>query len=231
MKMRPEAEQKLRASFQRRADEQAERYDAQLAHAAQLAARFGCGRVAGVFSGEAGGNVRPKTYVVALLPLAGIALIIAATVARLPVPMPLYFAYPFLAGAWIGLSFWLGREPKRRVWFYAFTEGFMLLDNPPVDIAPVRWNQVAHVGEVWTEVYRPGDEDSGTPVLSAYRLRLADGRTRQISRSFKNVQDPYLEIGQLFRTLSPGKVGKTMPTFPNIDEIIATYSNKPTPGA
>jgi hypothetical protein len=31
-------------------------------------------------------------------------------------------------------------------------------------------------------------------------------------------------MGQLFRTLAPGTVGKTMPKFPTIDEIIATYA-------
>lgn len=37
--MRPEAEQRLRAGFQRRVDKQRERYAPQLAHAGQLAAR------------------------------------------------------------------------------------------------------------------------------------------------------------------------------------------------
>jgi hypothetical protein len=227
MKMRPEAEQKLRAGFQRRVDEQAQRYAQQLAHAAQLAARFGCGEVTGVFSMEAGGDPRPRTYVLALLPpLAGIPLLIAAAAAGVRGLMPLFIGFPFAAGAWIGLNFLLGRKPKRRVWLYAFTDGFMVVDNPPVDSAPVRWSQVIGVGQVWTEVFRPGDEDTGTPELAAYRLRLADGRTRDISRSFRNVQDPYREMGQLFRTLAPNVIGKTMPRFPTIDEIIAAFAKR-----
>ena len=47
--MRPEAERRLREGFQRRVDEQASRYAAQLAQARQQAARFECGEVAGVF--------------------------------------------------------------------------------------------------------------------------------------------------------------------------------------
>jgi hypothetical protein len=229
--MRPEAERKLRAGFQRRVDEQSERYAAQLAHAGQLAARFGCGEVIGVFSGEAGGELRRGTFVVGLLPLAAIPVLIAAAAARIPGVLPLLLAFPFIAGAWIGVSFWRGREPKRRIWFYAFAEGFMLLDNPPPDAAPVRWNQVTEVRQVWTEVYRPGDEDSPTPTLAAYRLRSADGRVHEVTRSFRNVRDPYREMGQLFRTLAPGTVGKTMPRFPTIDEIIAGYAGRPGPGA
>lgn len=232
MKMRPEAEQKLRAGFQRRVDEQAQRYAEQLAHAAQLAARFGCGEVTGVFSTEAGGGPQPRTYVIALLPpLAGIPLLIAAAAAGVRGLMPLFILFPFAAGAWIGLNFLLGREPKRRVWFYAFTEGFMLLDNPPADPGPVRWSQVTGVSAIWTEVFDEPGEGESRQVVGGYRLRLADGRAIEVTRSFRNVQDPYREMGQLFRTLSPGVIGKTMPKFPTIDEIIASYANKPVPGA
>jgi hypothetical protein len=90
----------------------------------------------------------------------------------------------------------------------------------------VRWSQVTEIGEVWTNSYSPGDEDP-TPVLSAYHLRLADGRAIEISRDFKNVQDPYREMGQLFRGLAPNTIGKTMPRFFTIDEILATYGRTP----
>jgi hypothetical protein len=60
---RPVAEQKLRAGFQRRVDRQAERYAGQLRHAEQLAIRLERGKVAGVFSGQAGGGVRRGAYV------------------------------------------------------------------------------------------------------------------------------------------------------------------------
>ena len=89
------------------------------------------------------------------------------------------------------------------------------------------WSQVTEVREVWTDIYRPGDEDPG-PALTAYRLQSADGRAYEISRSFRNMQDPYGEMGHLFRGLAPGTVGKTMPGFPAIDEIIATYTGKPS---
>jgi hypothetical protein len=224
--MRPEAERKLREGFQRRVDEQSSRYAAQLADARQQAARFGCGEVAGVFSAQAGGEVLRRTYVVAFLPLAAIPVLIAVTAMGIPGTLPLLGAAPFLAGAWIGVSFWRGRTPKRQVWLYAFTGGFMPLDDPLAYAVPVRWSQVAEVSEVWTNTYVPGDDDP-TPVLAAYRLRLADGRVQHISRSFRNVQDPYGEMGQLFRTLAPGTVGKTMPRFFTIDEIIATYARTP----
>ena len=219
--MRPEAERRLREGFQRRVDEQSSRYAARLADARQQAARFDCGEVAGVFGAQAGGEVPRRTYVVAFLPLAAIPLLIAVTAMGIPGTLPLLAAAPFLAGAWIGVSFWRGRTPKRQVWLYAFTEGFMMLDDPSAYPVPVLWSEVAEVSQVWTNTYIPGDEDP-TPVLAAYRLRLADGRVLHISRSFKNVQDPYGEMGQLFRTLAPGTVGKTMPKFFTIDEIIAS---------
>ena len=227
--MRPEAERRLREGFQRRVDEQGARYAPQLAHARQQAARFECGEVTGVFSGQAGGGVRRSTYVVGLLPLAGIPVLIAAAAAGFPGTVPLLGAYPFVAGAWIGVSFWRGREPKRQVWLYAFTGGFMLLDGPQAQPAPVPWNQVTGVSQVWTDHYSPGDEDP-TPVLAAYRLRTSDGRVHELSRSWRNVQDPYREMGQLFRGLAPNTIGTTMPTFPTIDEIIATYPPRPGRG-
>jgi hypothetical protein len=226
VRMRPEAERRLREGFQRRVDEQSSRYAAQLADAGQQANRFECGAVAGVFGAQAGGEVPRRTYVVAFLPIAAIPVLIALAATGFPGTVPLLGAFPFIAGAWIGVSFWRGRTPKRQVWLYAFTEGFLLLDEAQPAAAPVRWNQVTEIGEVWTNSYSPGDEDP-TPVLSAYHLRLADGRAIEISRDFKNVQDPYREMGQLFRGLAPNTIGKTMPRFFTIDEILATYARTP----
>ena len=70
---------------------------------------------------------------------------------------------------------------------------------------------------------RRADEQAGryAAQLAHAELRLADGQTREISRSLQNARDPYQEMGQLFRNLAPGTVGKTMPKFPTIDEILA----------
>ena len=68
-------------------------------------------------------------------------------------------------------------------------------------------------------------------MLTAYRLRTADGQPHEISRSLKNVRDPYQEIGQLFRAIAPGSVGKTMPKFPTVDQVIAAYVGTPGPRA
>jgi hypothetical protein len=50
VKIRPEAQEKLREGFQRKAERQRRLYAGQLAEAEQLAARFGCGEVVGIFS-------------------------------------------------------------------------------------------------------------------------------------------------------------------------------------
>jgi len=230
-RIRPEAERKLRAGFQRRVDAQSDRYVAQLTHAEQLAARFECGEVVGVFSMRVGGGTKRGAIVVGLvLPLAAIPLLIAGAAAGIPGALPLLGAWPFVMGAWFGLTMWRGREPRRRVWFYAFAEGFVLLDDPRADGVLVRWSQVSEVGEVWAEVYDASAQES-RPALAAYRLGCADGQVLEISRSFKNVQDPYSEVGHLLRSLMPVTVGNTMPRFPTIDEIIAAHAGKPGPRA
>jgi hypothetical protein len=50
VKIRPEAQEKLREGFQRKAERQRRLYAGQLAEAEQLGARFGCGEVVGIFS-------------------------------------------------------------------------------------------------------------------------------------------------------------------------------------
>jgi hypothetical protein len=58
---------------------------------------------------------------------------------------------------------------------------------------------------------------------------VADGQTREISRSLQNVRDPYREVGQLLRSLMPAAAGNVLPRFPTIDEIIAACAGKPGP--
>jgi hypothetical protein len=197
-----------------------------LSHAEQFADRFECGEVAGVFSAQAGGGNRPRAMVVASLPIAAIPLLIVGAAAGMP--LEVLGVWPLVSGAWFGLWMWRSREPKRHVWFYAFTKGFILLDDPRADAVPVRWSQVTEVSEVWTEVPNVSAEESN-PAVTAYRLRCADGQTHEVPRSFQNVRDPYPGVGPLLRSVLPASVGKTMPTFPTIDEIIAAYAGKPGP--
>jgi hypothetical protein len=229
VRVRPEPERKLNAGFQRRVDEQRSRFAPQLAYAEQTAAHFECGDVIGVYSAQAGGDVRRRAYVVGLLPMAAIPVLIVGAAAEVPGILPMLGLFPFAFGAWFGVSLWRGREPKRTVWFYAFTGGFMLVDDPPVQTRPVRWSQVAEVSDVWTGVYNPASEES-RPTLTAYRLRMADGQAHEISRSFWNVLDPYRQVGQMLRSMMPAQLGSTMPTFPTIDEIVAKYAKRPGPG-
>ena len=115
MQIRPEEgpEQKLRAGFQRRVDQQSRRYAGPLAHAAEVATGSECGEVVGVFTAqaEAAGSAR-RAYVVGLAPLAAIPVLIAAAAARIPGVVPLLASFPFLEGAWFGVSLFRGRVPK-----------------------------------------------------------------------------------------------------------------------
>jgi hypothetical protein len=218
--IRPEAEQKLRAGFQRRADQQAERYAASLAHAEELAVRLGYGPVTGVFSGQAGGGVKRGAYLVGLLPLAAIPLLIADAAVGLPGVVPLLAASPFIIGAWFGLTLFRWREPKRRVWWYAFTDGFAFIDDPRADAVTIRWNDITDIGQIWTDHYDPSSEKT-TPMLTGYRLACADGRSCAIDRSLRNVRDPYPGVGRPLQGLMPASVAATMPTYPTVDEVIA----------
>jgi len=230
VRSRPGAERRLGAGYQRHVDEQAARYAAQLAHAAQLAARFECGQVVGVFTAQVGGDIRRRAYLVGLLPVAAVPILIAGAAAGIPGMVPLLGALPFITGAWFGLSLWRAREPRRRVWCYAFTAGFLLLDDQHAAAVPVLWSQVIDVSEVWTQVYNVSAEES-RPALTGYRLHTADGQAHEITRSFQNVRDPYGVVGQMFRNMLAGPAGQAIPAFPVIDEIIARYAVRPGPRA
>jgi hypothetical protein len=222
----------MRAGFQRRVDEQSAKFAAQLTHAERLANWLECGEVVGVYHAEIDGGISTRAYVRALLPMAAIPFLIVGAASGFPGMLPLLGLFPFAFGIWFGVCLWRGRDPKKQAWLYVFTEGFLLLTGDWGAEAPlVRWNRIIEVTPVWTEVIQTGTEGETKPTLTAYRLRSADGELHEISRSFKNVRDPYREMGQLFSTLAPGTVGKTMPAFPAIDEIIAAYAGKPDPRA
>lgn len=61
--------------------------------------------------------------------------------------------------------------------------------------------------------------------------RPADGRTCEISRSLRNVLDPYPGVGSLLTGVMLADVGATMPKFPTIDGLIAAFAGKPGPRA
>jgi hypothetical protein len=160
--------------------------------------------------------------------MAAIPVLIAGAAVGVPGMVPLLAATPFIAGAWFGLTMWRRREPRRRVWFYAFTQGGALLDGPQADAVFLRWSEVTGVDEVWTNVYNVSAEES-RPTLTAYRLRCADGRTFEISRSLHDVRVPHPNVGPLLSGLMPADVGTTMPRFPIIDEVTAAVAGKPGP--
>jgi hypothetical protein len=139
--------------------------------------------------------------------------------------VPVLGATPFVTGAWFGITLWRWREPKRRVWFYAFAEGCALLDGPQADPVYLRWSEVTDVVEVWTNVYDVSAEES-RPRLTGHQLRRADGRSCEISRSLRNLRDPYAGVGPLVTGLMPAAAAATLPQFPTIDEVIATCARK-----
>jgi hypothetical protein len=230
MRIRPEADARLRAALQRRVDARRAQFAGPLAHAEQVAEQFRAGSVVGVYTGEAGGGVRRRAYVLGLLPLLAAPVLIVAASDGVPGALFLLGALPFLTGAWFGVCLWRGREPRRELWLYAFTGGFLLIDRSWCDPAPVPWSQVGQVQPIWSDVFYVSAEDT-RPVHTGYDLQLLDGRTRRISRALHNVRDPYRQVGELLSGLLPAPAAAALPRFPDIDELIATYLRTGPPPA
>jgi hypothetical protein len=213
----------MREGFQKHVDEQNRKYATQLSHAQQLCSWYRYGEVVGVYNGPVGGGVAPIGYVASYLPLIGVPIIIIAAAARIPGALLMLAAFPFVWGAWFGFCLWRFRDPKRQVWLYAFTEGFLLQNLMKEAATPVRWNQLTEITQVWTEAYHH-DSEVYTPKLTGYELRSSDGQRHVFSREWWNVQDPYREVGQLLKHLSPRSVAEVFPNFPTIDELVARYA-------
>ena len=172
-----------------------------------------------MFSRQA--DIGRATMISALLPLAALPFLIIAAGAGVPGALPAFGFFLFFFIFWYAFSLWRGM--RRRVWCFAFTAGFALLDDPAANAVPVRWDQVTAVGPVSAQAHDPVAEEPRT-VPGGYRLQTADGRAYEVSREFKNVEDPYQEMGQLFRALAPNTIGTTMPRFPTIGQVIAAYA-------
>ena len=210
--MESEAERKLRDGLQRKVDEHRARYAPHLAHADRVARATESGEVVGVFMAEVGGTIPTSTYAVGLLPVAAAPLAIAATLAGVPGSGFVLVALPFITGAWFVRSLLHAREPKRTVWLYAFTGGFIVFD-PHTDATPVRWSDVTEVRDVWSTVFNLDGESSRA--LTAYELHLTDDRICEVSRSYDNALDPYRDVGPILTTLAPASLGKFMPKLPH----------------
>ena len=195
-----------------------------------VAVSIGLAAILGVQASNANMLISVKEMFNAInkFPLAAIPLLIALGAIDVPGMTSLLILSPFLIGGWFGLSIWRGRKPRRRSWLYAFTDGFVLSDDPRASAFPVRWSQVTDVSVIWTVAYEPGADGEGRPVVSGYSLRCTDGQALEIPRSFQNVRDPYGELGRSLRRLLPIAVGDTMPQFPTIDEVVAVYAPRPT---
>ena len=222
MPIRPEARQRLEAGFQRRVSEQRQRYATQWAEAEHLAVGLEYGDVVGIFGVNTGGEIPFRAYLRGLAPLLAIPVLIAAAAERVAWAVPLLGALPFFTGAWFGAMLLLGRRPKRRVWLYTFSEGFCAPDSSAPGPISARWEQVERVREVRTNEFNASSEES-EPTLTGYELELGDGRRFLISRSYRNMMDPYAPVGRMVAGLTPPSVAEVIPRFPVIDEIIGTY--------
>ena len=162
--------------------------------------------------------------------MAAIPIAIAGAAVGVPGMVPLLGATPFITGAWFGLTIWRWREPKRRVWFYAFTEGCALLDGPqagPRLPALERGHRRRRGLDQRLRHQRRGvpAEADGVPAALRGRAKLRD------LALLHNVRDPYAGVGPLVTGLMPAAAAATLPKFPTIDQIIAAFAAKPDPRA
>src|SRR5262249_25618939 len=129
-----------------------------------------------------------------------------------------------VAGLILGLvvllmfSVWLMRRRPSYTWLYAYLEGLAIpagRGGPP-DL--IRWERIESLYNVWQNVFNAASEDS-EPRFVAYRLRLIDGHDVVFPLSYRNMLDPYAEIGPLLTSILPGPVAETLPSHPTLGQI------------
>ena len=153
--------------------------------------------------------------------LAGIPVLIALAEYDVPGAVHLLGLWPFMGGAWAGMVAVRYRTPRRTVWLYAFTDGFLLLDGDAFPRVPVRWRDVRGVMPEYADDYDFVAEETRQAHVG-YRVDVADGSVRVVSRGLKNVADPCSAVGPILRNLIPrAAAGAAPPAFTTVDDLFA----------
>jgi hypothetical protein len=217
---------RLRTKFDAENHKQRQKYERELRDAAETGRLYALGDVVGIYAAKCsdngavlGGVIMVALFVFGLFFVAGGSTAIAFI-------QSLWVTHPArLIGliatlvALLLLSLRLMRRQPTYVWHYAYTGGLAAArrSGRPPDVIP--WDAVESLYNVWQDVFNPVSEDS-EPRFVGYRLRLADGREQTFPLSYRNMLDPYAEIGPILTTILPAPVARTLPSHPTLGQVL-----------
>jgi hypothetical protein len=215
--MSPEARQRLDQGFRRRAAEHQARHAANWQHAVQLGQALDLGDPLGIYRTEITPPLGVRRVLRLLAPVPVFVLVVVLLIVWAPdAGVPLLGASPFLAGGYCLMFFVIIRRGRFTRWLYGYTGGLAEVD-PDGRPRVVRWDEVTDVVDEWTS---SGSESQSLWDYQGFRLTTADGRTVSIIATYQNALDPYGQVGDMLRALTPAEVGDTIPRFPSIADLI-----------
>jgi hypothetical protein len=217
---------RLRTKFEAESHKQRQKYERELRHAAETGRLYALGDVVGIYAEKCSDNgaVLGGVIMVALL-IFGLFFVGGGSTA-IAFIQSLWVTHPArLIGliatlvALLLLSLRLMRRQPTYAWYYAYTGGLAAArrSGGPPDL--FRWDAVESLYNVWQDVFNPVSEDS-EPRFVGYRLRLADGREQTFPLSYRNMLDPYAEIGPILTTILPAPVARTLPSHPTLGQLL-----------
>lgn len=227
MPIRPEAQRRLEAGFQRHIQRQTQRHLSQIEQSALFAREQHLGEVIGLYAVKIPNKwaTLSGSFLILVTVCGPFGFVSLIQILRQSPTLPnilggILFLLLLLGGIILAIAI-IRRGPHYR-WLYIFTDGFALGSHPVSNFVFTRWDSVKEVWNIWTNVFNFVSEDHD-PWFVAYKICLTDGREIQIPRSYSNMLDPYPDVGPLIRGFVPQAVATTIPTFPRIDDIIDQF--------
>jgi len=217
---------RLRTKFDAENHKQRQKYERELRDAAETGRRYGVGDVVGIYAAKCSDNGAVWGGVIMVVLLVFGLFFVGGGGTAIALIQSLWLTHParligFIATlvALLLLSLWLKRQQPSYAWLYAYTDGLVgaRRGGGPPDL--IRWDAVESLYNVWQDVFNPVSE-AFEPRFVGYRLRLVDGREQTFPLSYRNMLDPYAEIGPILATILPAPVAQTLPSHPTLGQVL-----------
>lgn len=221
----------LRDRFEERSQQQRQKYARELQDAAEVGRPYELGDVVSVYAQKRSDNGSGWGILLfMLILLCGITSVVLSSEQLLKTTSPAQkpTAIMIVVGLVLGLalllvfSVWLMRRRPSYNWLYAYAEGLAMPARRGGTLDVIRWNGVESLYNVWKNVFNPVSEDS-EPRFVAYRLGLRSGRDLTLPLSYRNMLDPYAEIGPLLTAIMPAPVAQTLPAHLDLGQLFERY--------
>jgi len=221
----------LRDRFEERSQQQRQKYERELRDAAETGRLHSLGEVADIYAEKRSDNGSGWGILLFMLILlcgiGGVGQVSTQLLKQAPLAhksTAIAIIVSLVAGLVVLLVFsvWLLRRRPTYTWLYAYTDGLAMpvRRGGPPDV--IRWDNVESLYNVWKNNFNPVSEDS-EPRFVAYRVRLNDGREPTFPLSYRNMLDPYADVGPLLTAILPGPVAATLPAQPNLSQLFEHY--------